>query len=91
MNIRIVESKLDPADAVFQADHPPGTPWMHEIKRGQIFRIVDLEGNQAVDTLFYNARDTQERYSLTHTMLAQQNLYLGVGTQIMSSENRPEG
>lgn len=52
MNIRIVESKLDPADAVFQADHPPGTPWMHEIKRGQIFRIVDLEGNQAVDTLF---------------------------------------
>jgi len=89
MKIRIVESKLDPADAVFQADHPPGTPWMHEIKKGQIFRIVDLEGNQAVDTLFYNARDTQERYSLTHTMLAQQNLYLGVGTQIMSSENRP--
>ena len=89
MNIRIVESKLDPANTIFEADHPPGTPWMHEIKQGQIFRIVDLEGNQAVDTLFYNARDTQERYSLTHTMLAQQNLYLGVGTKIMSSESRP--
>ncbi|MCB2447489.1 urea carboxylase-associated family protein, partial [Listeria monocytogenes] len=63
MNIRIVESKLDPAHAVFQVDHPAGTSWMHEIKKGQIYRIVDLEGNQAVDTLFYNARDTSERYS----------------------------
>jgi urea carboxylase-associated protein 1 len=89
MNLRIVESQLDPADAIVDAEHPPGTPWMAEIKKGQIFRIVDLEGNQAVDTLFYNALDTQERYSLTHTILAQRNLYLGVGTQIMSSENRP--
>ena len=89
MNLRIVESQLDPADAIIDAEHPPGTPWMAEIKKGQIFRIVDLEGNQAVDTLFYNALDTQERYSLTHTILAQRNLYLGVGTQIMSSENRP--
>jgi urea carboxylase-associated protein 1 len=89
MNIRIVESDLDPADAVLDFTHPAGTPWMHEIKKGQIFRIIDLEGNQAVDTIFYNARDTQERYSLVHTMLAQTNLYLGVGTQIMSSEDRP--
>lgn len=89
MNLRIVESQLDPADAIIDAEHPPGTPWMAKIKKGQIFRIVDLEGNQAVDTLFYNALDTQERYSLTHTILAQRNLYLGVGTQIMSSENRP--
>jgi urea carboxylase-associated protein 1 len=89
MNVRIVESDLDPAEAILDTEHPPGTPWMHEIKKGQVFRIVDLEGNQAVDTIFYNARDTQERYSLIHTMLAQENLYLGVGTQIMSSEGRP--
>ncbi|ENH6339655.1 DUF1989 domain-containing protein [Burkholderia vietnamiensis] len=87
--MQILESKLDPVDAIFDYQHPPGTPWMHEIKKGQIFRIVDMEGNQAVDTLFYNARDTQERYSLIHTMLAQENLYLGVGTKIMSSENNP--
>lgn len=89
MNVRIVESALDPADAVFDFEHSAGTPWMHEVKKGQIFRIVDLEGNQAVDTLFYNAHDTEERYSLIHTMLAQGNIYIGVGTQIMSSENRP--
>jgi uncharacterized protein len=89
MKVRIVESTLDAADAILDTEHPPGTPWMHEIKAGQIFRIVDLEGNQAVDTIFYNARDTQERYSLIDTILAQGNLYLGVGTRIMSSEGRP--
>jgi urea carboxylase-associated protein 1 len=50
---------------------------------------VDLEGNQAVDFLVYNAADPSERYSLTHTIQAQAALYLGVGTQIMSSEGRP--
>lgn len=89
MNIRIVESQLNPAAAIFDFEHAAGTPWMHELKKGQIFRIVDLEGNQAVDTLFYNAADTEERYSLLHTMQAQGNIYIGVGTQIMSSENRP--
>lgn len=89
MNVRIVESQLDIADAIFEEVQPPGTPWMHEIKKGQIIRIVDLGGNQAVDTLFYNARNPEERYSLSHTMLEQENLYLGVGTKIMSSEDRP--
>jgi len=89
MNIRIVESKLSRDDAIFTFEHAPGEPWMHEIKAGQIVRIVDLGGNQAVDTLFFNARKPEERYSLTETMLAQGNIYLGVGTQIMSSEARP--
>jgi uncharacterized protein len=89
MNAHIVESPLDPASAVIDYVHPPGEPWMKEIKAGQIFRIVDLEGNQAVDTIFYNAQNPEERYSLIHTILAQGNIYLTVGTQIMSSEGRP--
>lgn len=89
MNAHIVESPLDPASAVIDYIHPPGEPWMEEIKAGQIFRIVDLEGNQAVDTIFYNAKNPEERYSLIHTIIAQGNIYLTVGTQIMSSEGRP--
>ena len=41
---------------------PAGEPWIHEIRKGQTFRIVDLEGNQAADTLFYNAHDYDDRY-----------------------------
>lgn len=89
MNTQILESNLDPARAVRDDVLPAGEPWMKEIKRGQILRMVDLEGNQAVDTIFYNAADPDERYSLTHTIQAQGALYLGVGSVLMSSEGRP--
>ncbi len=53
----IIESKLDIRHAVYDLTLPSGEPWLHEVKRGQVFRILDLEGNQAVDTLFYNSAD----------------------------------
>jgi uncharacterized protein len=89
MKINVVESPLRREDAVFNFVHAPGEPWMHEIKAGQIIRIIDVEGNQAVDALFLNARKPEERYDLTETMAAQGNAYLGMGTRIMSNEGRP--
>jgi urea carboxylase-associated protein 1 len=83
------ESLLDPARAIFDEILPAGRGWSREIARGQTFRILDLEGNQAVDTLFYNARDLDERYSAVDTIRAQQNLYLTAGTALLSSEGRP--
>jgi len=50
----LVESPLDPQYAVVDAVVDAGDPWLHEIRKGQVFRILDLEGNQAVDTLFFN-------------------------------------
>jgi hypothetical protein len=63
-----------------------GDPFVHEIRQGQTVRIVDLEGNQAVDTLFYNAHDYADRYSAQDTIRAQGNLYLTTGTRIISTE-----
>src|SRR6478672_8956421 len=80
------ESTLDPADAVYDLTLPAGDGWMHEIRRGQTLRITDLEGNQAADTLFYNAADIRERYSAQDTIRAQAGLYLTTGTRLMSSE-----
>jgi hypothetical protein len=47
---------------------------------------VDLEGNQAADTLFYNAHDYEERYSAQNTIREQANIYLTTGTRLMSSK-----
>jgi urea carboxylase-associated protein 1 len=47
---------------------------------------VDLEGNQAVDTLFFNAANSEERYSATDTIRAQGRLYLTTGTQLISND-----
>jgi urea carboxylase-associated protein 1 len=82
------ESSLDPKNAVFDEVVPAGRGFAREIARGQILRIVDLEGNQAVDTLFYNARDLDERYSANDTIRGQRSLYLTTGTKLLSSEGR---
>jgi urea carboxylase-associated protein 1 len=88
MKPSLKESVLDPKDASFDEILPSGRGFTHELSPGQILRIVDLEGNQAVDTLFYNARDLDERYSATDTLRAQKNLYLTTGTNLVSSEGR---
>jgi len=66
-----------------------GDPWMGVVRRGQRFRIVDIEGNQAVDTLFYNAADTAEHYSAQNTIQAQQRIYLTSGTVLLSNRGNP--
>jgi urea carboxylase-associated protein 1 len=78
-------SKLDPALA--QQEHllPAGEPWLHPLRRGQVLRIVDLEGNQAVDTLFYNAHDRDEHYSVTDTLQQQGSVYLSTGSVLRSN------
>jgi uncharacterized protein len=82
----LTESALDPNAAIYDKTVPPGEPWVHEILTGQYFRIVDLEGNQAADTLFYNAHDYEDRYSASDTIRAQANIYLTSGTTLMSSK-----
>jgi hypothetical protein len=87
-SFNLVESPLDPKSAVVDAVVNAGDPWLREIKKGQVFRILDLEGNQAVDTLFFNASDPEERYSAADTVRAQGALYLTAGTELMSTEGR---
>lgn len=66
-----------------------GDYWIYVLEKGEILRIVDVEGNQAADTLFFNADDPAERYSAIDTVRAQGNVYLGVGTMLMSTDNNP--
>ena len=70
----LTEGMRDPAQATYDQIVPAGEPWIHEIAKGQYFRILDLEGNQAVDTLFYNAGDYDDRYSAQDTIRAQANM-----------------
>ena len=67
---------------------PARAPWLHHVDAGQTLRIVDLEGNQAVDFLLYSAADDAERYSAQDTVAAQGNLFLREGTVLRSNEGR---
>jgi len=84
--VRMKESSLDPNRAAYVATVLAGDHWMHEVRKGQTFRILDLEGNQAADTLFYNAHNPEERYSASDTIQQQSNLYLTSGSALISNE-----
>jgi uncharacterized protein len=78
-------SQLLPEDALHTFVVEAGDPFVFEIWKGQVVRIVDLEGNQAVDTLFYNAHDYADRYSAQDTIREQGNVYLTTGTRLISA------
>ncbi len=84
LNLQI--SSLHPDTALESFVVEAGDWFVYEIRRGQTVRIVDLEGNQAVDTLFYNAHDYADRYSAQDTIREQRNLYLTTGTKLISTE-----
>ena len=79
------ESLLDIAALEYDTLIPAGEPWICEIPKGHHLRIIDVEGNQAADTLFYNAADYEDRYSAQDTIRVQANIYLTTGTKLMSS------
>jgi urea carboxylase-associated protein 1 len=84
--VALLESELSPSTAVLDQLVLAGDGFTHVIERGQIFRIVDVEGNQAADTLFYDAHDPSNRYSAVDTVREQGNIYLTTGTRLISTE-----
>jgi len=85
----IKQSTLKPEDAAFRETVPAGDYFLKVVKKGETVRILDLEGNQAADTLFFNADDSAERYSAVDTIREQGNVYLTAGTVLRSNRNRP--
>ena len=83
------ESTLNTNDALWTEIVPAGEYWLRRIGAGDVLRITDLHGNQAVDTLFFNADDPHERYSAVDTIREQGNLYLTTGTTLLSDDGRP--
>lgn len=69
-------------------DIPAQKPWSGVVRKGQTIRIEDTFGQQAIDTIFYNANDYTERYSSQDTLRAQGSAYVSTGSEIMSSEGR---
>ena len=87
-SLRFQESALSPEAATRRHRQAAGEPWFTTIDAGQTLRIVDLEGNQAVDVIFYARHDPAEHYSATDTLLAQGGIYLTTGSVLMSNLGR---
>ena len=84
----IKESGLSLAAARQRTVINSGDYFFQTMKEGETLRIVDLEGNQAADVLFFNAEDPSERYSMSDTLREQAAIYLTAGTMLKTNLNR---
>lgn len=71
---------------------PPRAPWSVRLATGQILRLIDLEGQQAVDFLCFGVepfRDQVERYHMQNTIKIPRQVYIGEGSVLYSQFARP--
>jgi urea carboxylase-associated protein 1 len=83
----LTESKLIAANATSRDIVNSGDYYIGTVKAGQTLRILDIEGNQAADTLFFNQHNPSERYSAMDTLREQGNVYLTTGSELRSNHN----
>jgi uncharacterized protein len=88
MMAHVESAARDASTAIHVHDIPAERPWSYVLKKGQTLRIVDSEGQQAVDALLYCAADPTERYSAQDTMRTQGSPYVDVGTRLISNKGR---
>lgn len=68
---------------------PARQPWSGRIAAGQVLTITDLEGEQAVDFLCFDANDPADRYSAANTLKVQENAYVGLNSVLYSDSGKP--
>jgi urea carboxylase-associated protein 1 len=67
----------------------PGEPWSDIIRKGEILRIVDIEGQQAVDFICFNAKNVNETYDNTVTVRLASRPFLRKGDVLYSNLANP--
>lgn len=83
-----VESPRKAEEAIYDTTVLAGDGWTRELLPGQVLRIVDLEGNQAADTLFYDADHPEDHYSAVSTIAGQGNIYLTAGSVLRAESGK---
>jgi uncharacterized protein len=67
---------------------PPGWYWTGRIARGQSLRLINEQATQGVAGLFWNARDTSERFNPGDTVKVQWTARISRGHLLLSDMGR---
>lgn len=86
--LHYAESERIIEDAYYNQTLPAGNGWTYILEPDQVLRIVDLKGNQAVDTLFYDADHPFDHYSAVNTIQRQGNIYLSTGSVLVAESGK---
>ena len=66
----------------------PAQHWARVVPQGARLRFIDLEGQQAIDFLCYNAHDPSDRYNAADTMKYAGTIFLTTGHGIYTDMGR---
>lgn len=75
--------------AVSEVIVEPKMPWSGIVEKGKMLTITDLEGQQAVDFLCYDADNPTDRFSATNTVKVQGNIYIEEGSVLRADSGKP--
>jgi urea carboxylase-associated protein 1 len=75
-------------NAVRQETIPPGGHFAAEIRKGQVLRIVDVEGQQVADLVCFNLERLEEKLSVVNTINLNKQVFPRVGYLLYSDEAR---
>lgn len=78
-----------PGKVVFDTTLPPRGYIAHEVLRGQILRIVDLEGRQVGDLVAFNRANLAEKFWLSNTIRLNGTVYVTKGNVLYSELSQP--
>ncbi|KSU81972.1 hypothetical protein GA0061096_3563 [Fictibacillus enclensis] len=86
--LQYAASERKAENALYDVTLPAGEGWTYTLEPGQVLRIVDLEGNQAADTVFYDADHPSDHYSAVNTIQRQGNVYLTTGSVLVAESGK---
>jgi len=89
VQLKKTESPRIAENAIYDVVIPAGDGWMYRLEPNQVLRIVDVGGNQAADTMFYDAENPQDHYSVPATITAQSNIFLTLGSVLRAESGKP--
>lgn len=78
-----------PGKVVFDTTLPPRGHIAREIARGQVLRIVDLEGRQVGDIVAFNRANLAEKFWISNTIRLNGTVFVTKGHVLYSELSRP--
>jgi hypothetical protein len=73
-----------PGRILFEMTIPPRGETSFVLKQGQVFRTIDIHGQQVADLMLYRGQDPEERYWVANTIKLNGQVYLTTGHRLYS-------
>lgn len=83
---------VPPGEIIEDTTVPARAPWSARLTAGQSLRLIDLEGQQAIDFLCFGTAPFEgqvERYHMPNTIKVPKQILLGEGSVLYSQFARP--